>query len=316
MKRTLSILTGLGLVVALTIGTAGAVSAASAPPFTIDQTSITYTAQVGLYQQGWVTVTTAKKPVVLESPTSFASGAEFLDVQRGTCWGTYGSLGLPIPIQTSCTVFMPFHPTAVGTFTDTATIYSCKKWHVAAGHTVCDIRDGSRTVSLSGVGTEPWCAFDADQTGCAVFNNEFLPLGGSGPSGTTITGSITFAPVSASWDSSTTATVSGSGSWTTTSGRYGTWTATDKSSIYPTTFGLQAGPFTSCALSDTRYLGVHLDMYEYGTVGLAGEAEVGLRMATWGINGIQYQGFTATPGVGGPWGLHSTTNVNAANLLC
>lgn len=230
MKRFLAILTGLGLIVALTIGTAGAVSAAPAPPFTISPTSLSYTSPAGNYQWQLVTVTTGRKAVVLESPTTFGSGAPFLDSQLGTCWASYGAIGLAIPMNTNCTVEIGFHPTAVGSYSDVATIYSCKKSHVAAGHTVCDVRDGSRTVSLSGQAIAPTCSYTPGTTGCIVLTS--VSITDSPSTATyTISGNLTFTPTCQSGTSGCSydypnIQVTGSGTFSVTGSQTasGTWT--------------------------------------------------------------------------------------------
>jgi hypothetical protein len=154
------------------------------------------------------------------------------------------------------------------------------------------------------------CSFVAGTSGCVVLDNVVVPSPGYGTS-TTLAGMFTFAPIT-SWDPTTTVTVSGSGTWTTSTGLSGTWTADDRSSIYPTTFfDTISGTFTTCAQSDTRNVGVHFNVYTGGS--LVGEIAFGLRDATWGTNGVQFQGFS-TAWSGEPWGVHIATATAPANV--
>lgn len=154
------------------------------------------------------------------------------------------------------------------------------------------------------------CTFVAGTSGCVVLDNVVVPSPGLGTS-TTLSGMFTFAPIT-SWDTTTTVAVAGSGTWTTSTGSSGTWSATDRSSIYFTHFfDSTSGTFTTCAGADTRWVGVHFDVYSAGS--LVGEIELQLRDATSGTNYVEYQGFTST-GSGEPWGLHDATATAPADV--
>lgn len=168
-------------------------------------------------------------------------------------------------------------------------------------------------------GVQASCSYTPGVSGCINFDDVVVPLGltGTGPSSTTLAGMFTFAPVD-SWAIGTTVSVSGSGTWVTSTGSSGTWTATDRSSIYPTTFfdfDGSTGTATPapCGAANTRNVGVHFDVFQGGAA--AGAIEIGIRDATWGTNFVQYQGFTSS-GSGEPWGIHTTTNMTGVTLRC
>ena len=156
------------------------------------------------------------------------------------------------------------------------------------------------------------CSYTAGASGCVVLDDVVVPVGttGTGSTSTTLAGMFTFAPIT-TWSYGTTVTVSGSGTWVASTGGSGTWTANAISSIYPTQF--TAGSPTTCDAADTRYVGVHMDVYAGGS--LVGALEVQVRDATSGTDFLQYQGFTASPS-GEPWGIHTTTAVDGVSLYC
>ena len=147
----------LVLVATLTLGS-GMASGAPQVPFTVAPTSLSLAADVGAFDYELVTITTKKRvAVALENPASFGAGSPFFDTQGGTCWQTYGVFGLPIPPRATCTIQVGFASSSAGSFSDVMTVYACAAWHVASpsGFLVCDTRDGSRTVDLSGAATAP-----------------------------------------------------------------------------------------------------------------------------------------------------------------
>ena len=168
---------------------------------------------------------------------------------------------------------------------------------------------------ITGVSTG--CAFTAGVSGCIELDDVVVYLGTSGATSadwTSLSGMFSFAPVT-NWGPTTTVTVAGSGTWVTSTGLSGTWTATTRSSIYPTTFfDTGTSSFTTCAAADTRNVGVHFDLAG-GGVPSGSAIEIGVRMATWGINFVQYQGFT-TGASGEPFGIHTTTDVSGVTVRC
>src|SRR6185369_17588611 len=76
----------------------------------------------------------------------------FADTQAGTCWQSYGALGKPVPAKTSCTIQVSYMPTGPGPYSNTMTVYECKKSHPdpTYGFLVCDLRDGSQSFHLAG----------------------------------------------------------------------------------------------------------------------------------------------------------------------
>lgn len=174
----------------------------------------------------------------------------------------------------------------------------------------------ARGGAITGVSTA--CTYTPGTSGCVEFDDVVLPIGGFGSPGatsTTLAGIFTFSPTT-DWPvwvtGSTAVSISGSGTWVTSTGLSGTWTATHTSSIYPGTFSNTSGS-SACGVAETRYVGVHFDVYKAGV--LDGEIELQLRDATTGTDFVQYQGFTTGP-TGEPYGIHSTTNVSGVTLRC
>jgi hypothetical protein len=170
----------------------------------------------------------------------------------------------------------------------------------------------ARGGSITGVSAS--CSYTPGTSGCVEFDDVTLPMGTLGTT-TTLAGMFTFAPPT-DWPlwftGSTAVSISGSGTWVTSTGLSGTWMATHASSIYPGTFYLYdtatgTSTVAQCGAANTRYVGVHFDVYKSGV--LDGAIELQLRDATWGTNGVTYQGFT-TGTAGEPYGLHSITSAN------
>lgn len=212
-------------------------------------------------------------------------------------------------------------PTVVGGNSDAA--HACQQ----GGYTTLQGTDGTRFtntgqcvafVARGGTitGISASCAYTPGVTGCIEFDNVLVYLGTDGAistSWTSLSGMFSFAPVT-SWSPTTLVTVTGSGTWLTSTGLAGTWTATTRSSIYPTTFFDSATvTFTTCAAADTRSVGVHFDLAGGGLPANAA-IEIGVRLATSGTNFVQYQGFTGMSAE--PAGIHTTTDMSGVTLRC
>lgn len=130
----------------------GPVAAAPAPPFTISPSGLSFDTTLNTIVYDTVTLTTGKQRVVVEDPASIGPGTPFADTQAGTCWQSYGALGKPVPAKTSCTIQVSYLPTGAGPYSQTMTVYECKKSHPdpTYGFLVCDLRDGSASFSLNG----------------------------------------------------------------------------------------------------------------------------------------------------------------------
>jgi hypothetical protein len=128
--------------------------AAPGPPFSLSPDPLALSAPVGGFGYGFATVTTAHRAIVIQNPATFGTST-FSDTQAGSCWQSYESVGNPIPKQSSCTIQVGFHPSALGSYSDTMTVTFCKKWHVSGGQVVCDSTDGSRSITVNGTATQP-----------------------------------------------------------------------------------------------------------------------------------------------------------------
>jgi hypothetical protein len=282
-QRTTKVRAAIGsalvLLATLTVGIS-TVSAAPPVPFTVSPTSLSLAASAGDYDYDFVTVTTGKKSVVIENTASFGSGVEFFDTQAGTCWQSYGVLGLRVPANTSCTIQVGFHPSAAGSSTDVMTVYACKKSHVDAGsgQMVCDARDGSRTVDLTGAATPAACSYTAGTSGCIVLTN--VEITDSSSSATyTLSGQLTFTPTCQNGVGGCSYVypnilITGSGTFTVSGSQTasGTWTVPAQPNDHP-----ESGPYqftdsgfaaTTCALAVIRQITVNTPL-------IAGNGDIG-----------------------------------------
>ena len=186
-----AIVGALVLVATLTLGSGMAIGAPQVP-FSVSPSGLSLTADVGAFDYELMTVTTGKKKVALENPASFGAGSRFFDTQAGSCWQTYGVSGLRIPANASCTIQVGFRSSSAGTFNDVMTVYACPEWHVDGG-IVCDARDASQTVALTGTAAAATCSYTAGRSGCIVLTNVAIT---DTPSTATYTlsGQLTFTP--------------------------------------------------------------------------------------------------------------------------
>jgi hypothetical protein len=110
---------------------------------------------VGGFDFSDITVTTGPDPVVIRDPAT--TSAPFWDTQSGTCWQHYEALGNPIPANTTCTIQVGFHPSAVGEFSATLTVTQCTSWSLDPTYGMISCADPpggpSRSVELEGDGT-------------------------------------------------------------------------------------------------------------------------------------------------------------------
>ncbi len=161
------------------------------------------------------------------------------------------------------------------------------------------------------------CQFTSGTSGCVEFNNVKVYLGNTGAvvaNWTSLSGMFEFSPATGFWTSTTSISVIGSGTWTTSANVSGTWTAASSFPYYDTKFYDSAtSAFGPCGTSDTRYVGVRLDLAG-GGLAAGAVMDLGLRKATWGTNGVQYQGY-GTP-AGEPFGIHQTNDASGVTLRC
>jgi hypothetical protein len=254
---------------ALAIG-AGTTVAAPPVPFTVSPTTLSFAAAVNGFQYQFVTVTTGKKAIVLDNPATFGSAAPFFDTQAGSCWQNYGSLGTKIPANTNCTIQVGYHPTSPGSSSNVMTIYACKHWHITGGQTVCDVLDGSRTVSLDGQATTPTCSYTPGTTGCIVLTDVAIT---DSPSTATYTlsGNLTFTPTcqnglnGCSYDYPN-IVITGSGTFTVTGSQQasGTWTVpappNDRPDPSPYQFTDASANLTTCAAAVIRQVTLNIPL--------------------------------------------------------
>ena len=172
-------------------------------------------------------------------------------------------------------------------------------------------------------GVSAGCTYTAGSTGCIEFNAVVVPMIGGGTT-TTLAGMFSFP--AADWPlwvygSGNAAGITGSGTWTASTGATGTWTASHTSSIYAGRFYNYNGSTTTstpalCGAANTRYVGAHFDVYSSTNLIVPiGALELQVRDATYGIDFVEYQGFTTSPS-GEPWGPHVTSNVSGVTVRC
>jgi hypothetical protein len=123
----------------------------------------TFSAAVNSFQYQSITVTTSRRPVVIQNPAGLSGDVGpntdntmiFSDTQSGSCWQHYEALGNPIPAHTSCTIQVNFHPEAVGTYNATLSVTPCTSWTTDPTHgwVVCSATGVPETVALTGQGT-------------------------------------------------------------------------------------------------------------------------------------------------------------------
>jgi hypothetical protein len=131
--------------------------------FTVSAAGVSFSTPVDGFQYQLVTITTARRPVVIQNPASLSGDVGprvdgtmiFSDTQSGSCWQKFESLGNPIPAHTSCTIQVAFHPDAVGTFNATLAVSPCTSWTTDPtwGFVVCSAVGAPESVSLTGQGT-------------------------------------------------------------------------------------------------------------------------------------------------------------------
>ena len=171
-------------------------------------------------------------------------------------------------------------------------------------------------------GVSAACTYTTSVTGCIEFDAVVIPT--SLATSTTLSGMFSFP--AADWPvwvngSGNAAGITGSGTWTASTGATGTWTASHTSSIYAGRFyNYNSSTTTStpalCGAANTRYVGVHFDVYSSTNLIVPiGALELQVRDATYGINFVEYQGFTTSPS-GEPWGPHVTSNVSGVTVRC
>jgi hypothetical protein len=140
-----------------------ALSLRPAPAFTISAAGARFSAPVDSLEYQLITVTTARRPVVINSPAKLTGdvgprtdgGMIFWDTQTGSCWQQYEAHGNPIPAFTTCTIQVGFHPDAVRSYNAALSVTQCTSWSTDPtwGFIVCNGLGLSETVSLSGQGT-------------------------------------------------------------------------------------------------------------------------------------------------------------------
>jgi hypothetical protein len=145
----------VGAVFALTGLVSLETSAGPPPAFSVSPKSDNFSAAANAFEYQMVTVTTSHHPVVINNPATFTGDPVFWDTQAGTCWQHYEVFGNPIPPQTSCTIQVGFHPTAIASYSATLSVERCTTWttNPAYGNIVCATLGETETVSLTGNGT-------------------------------------------------------------------------------------------------------------------------------------------------------------------
>lgn len=101
---------------------------------------------------GNATVTTGRRAVAFSSPQAVTG--PFFDTQAGSCWQSYGALGMKVPARTSCTVQIGFVHSTPDTYGGSLTVQECARSRLnAAGGIECVRFGDSATIALSGTAT-------------------------------------------------------------------------------------------------------------------------------------------------------------------